>query len=1398
MATIIKIPINERDRYPKLILLYKRYNDITAEHCIGLIKDLYKGIKDVWINPLTKRPIKTTSDRFISFLSTCYYIWGDNRLEIDTPNWKIDLTYKEHITKFIPVKYLFEIPLFKKYPNLSPLGMSSTPTTPPLIVKSSSSSSSSGKIQPPPPVMRRSPSINSPQGAATNAPRRRPRSSSRTSIKSISPPRIRNAPRRSAYSTSSSSSSSTSGKRQPPPPVMPRSPRSNSPKRSKSPITKKLTFSMISSDKIIAETMFNANQLKESDCNKLLKEMKKKMRNKTDIEILNIRLTDPITTEEIGIDSPFIKSYLAKCYYGFDNKNIKKNIDKLVNIGDLDNFKNFADKKAREEEEELLKREKEKEEFVKRRPDIEKFIAGRINTFNELCDELIHQCKNGILPDHKYISSLVEIIMKIIYTKYLHLNMLYDDFDVNILKTPLYIYMYDDEFDKYYTSNKLNTNEKFRETYDSNIIKYQNVHLKQELGNKLINMVPKTIDRYYENTLYNRQYVFELVNFEDDKGNFNNPTMRFNKINNIDEYAKSFKHEEYPATKLFAYHVDTNDQFNYDITNGVLPKHIFISSSSTITEYFTDIIELINAKLQGLPIIKGFKDEVIDDEYKKYYEGILKDMEGKSFGNNETAYGEDDMIRKNLLFSLNAQTPSYILKNRKKAAKEIYYNTKFSGTFPLFTWIPLNHTLQDTIYNFPNFNRWQPLELYQSSINGFENAYKNDGNYPYSKWLNETIYKVITDKYASVNSLEIPLRINAMRMRIIKTIGAYKDDEKNPTYDNNKIYLYHGTKNRLHNINGREQDIELLGFLSTSINMYTASYYSGVGDTNNGLIYIIEVDKTQAYINLLDNLYQIVLLPNSIIKVIHEFNFGAIRVVLCRLIKTPSVIQNNLLYNKLLDIEQPNRSFDKHISYNIEINTMPTCAYILRKFWNIQVVNVNEYLKIYKTQRENLHNILLNKRKSASELKEDFIYFSLGQEYDLYVERGMPLMLGNFADIKYSIHQHFIKDCYKALEIPCIDYIFIHSPYVNNAIATGILLSDYKQNRINQYKYDVNNFFIDCIFKFNSFNNENKKLTLPNAQDVDISEDAIYADKIEGFRDAGLYLNGEHNPLFNSDAGIGEYVQYLRNWKQLFTKYDEASDEKLEKHFMWCNDRIVKLIEIIYATKDYYLKFIENALKHKIDTSGDDKVRKEDVIVVVNKEMSQLNDMIEGLTNTLLKRAEFYKKCTNNAGGSQSIKQFIEVIRVILKEAHVNTHNSKLYKAPLLTDLMVKEGGTGGEALKGGILSQKQIKKKLKTRKIPDSKPIEHLEIYEAFKNVPIQEPKDIRKIPDSKPIEHLEIYEAFKNVPIQESKDIRKYADMPKSFKKYYRGSSRGSSGSSKGKDKYIDISNHCYFRFV
>ena len=127
------------------------------------------------------------------------------------------------------------------------------------------------------------------------------------------------------------------------------------------------------------------------------------------------------------------------------------------------------------------------------------------------------------------------------------------------------------------------------------------------------------------------------------------------------------------------------------------------------------------------------------------------------------------------------------------------------------------------------------------------------------------------------------------------------------------------------------------------------------------------------------------------------------------------------------------------------------------------------------------------------ERKDEFLYFSLGQEYELYVDRGVPLISGSLEDIKYSIHQHFIKDCYKALDIPCIDYIFIHgaNKAKNKTIGTqfnkcpisiGIALKDYKNNRTDQYKYNINNFFIDAIFMFNSIKHDNKKLNLQEEQ----------------------------------------------------------------------------------------------------------------------------------------------------------------------------------------------------------------------------------------------------------------------------------------------------------------------------
>ena len=1396
MATIIKIPINERDRYPKLILLYKKYNDITAEHCIGLIKDLYKGIKDDWINPLTKRSIKTTSDRFISFLSTCYYKWGDNRLEIDTPNWKIDLTYKEHITKFIPVEYLFEIPLFTQHPNLLPSGkrqphppvMRRSPlfyspqeaaTNAPRRSAYSTSSSSSGKRQPSPPVMPRSPSINSPQGAATNAPRRRPRSSSRTSIKSISPPRIRNiqllpspqgavanAPRRSAYSTSSSTSSSSSGKRQPPPPVMPRSPRSNSPKRSKSPITKKLTFSMKSSDTIIAKTMLNANQLKESDCDKLLKEMKKKMRNKTDIEILDIMLTDPITTKEIGIDSPFIKSYLAKCYYGFDNKNIKKNIDKLVNIGDLDNFKNFADKKAREEEEELLKRVKEKEEFVKRRPDIEKFIAVRINTFNEVCDELIDKCKDGILPSHKYIADIVNAILAIIYTKYLHL---YDNITPTTYDKPLHIYMYDEDFHKYYIDNGLNSQ------LFTHII-YQKDDLMKSLNETKIDLKPKTIERYKENTLFNRQYVFELSKKDKDT------TIKYNMINSRKQ---DFNALELVATLEYAYNLlFYKDPFNYNITNSILPKIIKIEClTHSVLGHFDEILHTINTRLKTLPVIKDVRSTS-----DKRYNNVIVAMK-------ECEFGDNDMIRKNILYSLNAQVPSYIKKyitlyseatlGLKDFYKDkIYYNYGYTGTFPLFTWIPISSSGSDgTIYNFPSSSKWQPYGADKTEIfKQVDKAYKNYYTQPFSKSLNETIYKVISGESTDVDT--------RMTKRINETIGIYKDMDKAETYKNEKIYLYHGTNQKLHYMDGKKDDIELLGFLSTTLNIYTASFYSEVGLKGNGFIYIIEVDDTQTYINLNDNLYQILLLPHSIIRILHTFDYIGITIILCRLIETPTKEQSIELYNKLLAAAELTAA-KVAVFYYIKRNNnaVPICAGfrgddLFKKeqllSWYIRGVKntcntkiKSEYMDIFQIPREWLAAIpILLPLDNRYEL---YVYFSLLQENELYLIKGEKTkgVYGGFDDIKYSIHQHFIKDCYKSLNIPCIDYAFLHGDEnTKNAIATGILLDDYKANRKSQYKYDINNLLIDCIFNFDSIDNNNKKLDLPGV--VNSSKVLFYADKIEGFRNAGLYINGIINPLFRFDSNeqLDYILEYVNKNKRFLYKYSEAIDTDLEKHFECCNKKFTKLVGIIDNLKEQYSNFINDILQANSVSNNS------------NKELEELKDMLNKLADTLKQRALFHISLTSDIRVEQKsdtqVVKFIKLIRKALSD-----------EGDPANDILLPENSEFADLI---ILCEEDKKTKGGFRKTKVVGDYLNQIIPKDYINAKVKE-QGMRKSSGTKREEKRRILIEETNNEINASisgyKSMYKFEDLPEDFQKYY-------GKKNKGKEVDVDISNSCHIRLV
>ena len=1271
--------------------LYSKYSEIKEYHIYNLLEFLYKD-KDEWLNPITKKFIHRNSDIIISFLSKGYYVYGDLEIIINGDK----LPYKEHIKRFIDKRLLIDVRHLKR-----------SPTAPPKRASS-----------------------NSPPGAGINLPK----SNSPPNLQSNSPPKIGRTPVPAAPAKKTSPKSpmgAATNKPKTPPQQVPATPQAAAAvavANSKKPIRFNSKSTKGKHDR-------NSERLNEGLCLKFVKYIKDTLQKaKTSAELKGLKFTNPVTGNLIGIESPILRSFLSKCYYSFNkNKEIKDVIEEIANVSDLIEDDKVAALTPVADAKTLK---------------INEAIDDAIKAFHKCCDEIQANCNaNGMLKEHILISNLVNSIMAIIHIRYMHLGILYTKFAIKD-KKPLQIYMHDEAFEEYFAYTTT-AKDIFTKYNNLNRIIYQKNDL--EVSNVITTLNPRHIDTYHTNNLFNRQYVFEYPSAPILHQMALKNTLNFNKIN-----FKILEKAAYPkslelAKAAFDYVAKQYHQFDYNITNSTLPKYVFTNDDSEISKYFEDIIELVNNRLKTLPDIKGFVNETTLN--RDYYDMVIAKMDEVSFGNNETDYGERNMIRKNILYSLNAQTKEYMINNSPNSYDNLFYYSKFSGTFPLFTWIPLNHDKPLSIYNYANADRWQPLDFQGNDVYKIEDTYKNKGISPWSKWLNETIYKVITDEYASVKSLINPQRIQDMKIRIQDTIGIYKDKEINPNYDNNKIYLYHGAKNRLHNIADTfHEEIEILGFLSTSLNMYTASCYAGTASDSIGLIYIIEVDKTHTYINLNDKLEQYLLLPNSRLRIIYEFNYGEIRVVICRLIRTPTIAMNNILYNKLLDAQVSDHS-NYYISYIIKNNNnvMPVCAFMLSKNWNKGRERGNRNLKVFSIRRLKLNNKEINNTSmSKKSLGGRYLYFSLGQEYELYVDRGLPLIAGCIEDIKYSTHQHFIKDCYKAIGIPCLDYIFIHSAFVNNAISTGILSDDYENNKKHQYKYNINNFLIDCIFKFNSIQNENKELHI-----LEAVRNGKYVDKIEGFRDACMYCNGVINPLFNKDANVGEHIQYMRNWKHIFAKYESASNEDLMKHFKWCNGRIDELIKIIKTTREHYLIFIKDTLNGKIQGKPLDK---KGFIEKTSKEALELFIVILTLSETLLKRAEFYKKCTSS---STDIKSFIDLIRAVLSDGHINIHNSNLYKNPVLDELILDKKEKN-DIITGGILSIKDMAK-LNTRIKSDS----------------------------SKEIDHQKLYEAFKNVPIDSSKDMRKYADMPKSFQEYYKGAILD-------KDGCFDISDHCYCRPV
>ena len=106
------VSLTKNPEFKNVKTINKNFKNIKKEHCNSLLEFLYNGGLGKWQNPFTKKFLSRESPIIISFLSRCYNMSDDSKINIHGCN----LTYKKHIDKFINNEYLY-VPFKKKSTN---------------------------------------------------------------------------------------------------------------------------------------------------------------------------------------------------------------------------------------------------------------------------------------------------------------------------------------------------------------------------------------------------------------------------------------------------------------------------------------------------------------------------------------------------------------------------------------------------------------------------------------------------------------------------------------------------------------------------------------------------------------------------------------------------------------------------------------------------------------------------------------------------------------------------------------------------------------------------------------------------------------------------------------------------------------------------------------------------------------------------------------------------------------------------------------------------------------------------------------------------------------------------------------------------------------------------------
>lgn len=506
------------------------------------------------------------------------------------------------------------------------------------------------------------------------------------------------------------------------------------------------------------------------------------------------------------------------------------------------------------------------------------------------------------------------------------------------------------------------------------------------------------------------------------------------------------------------------------------------------------------------------------------------------------------------------------------------YNNVINNDY--YYWFPYNSplpaiTILDTETFIYGIHTFQPLKLTETRISDIIENYV--GKYPYSIIVNSSLQNYITNG--------IVMEKRAYK-RVRNLLKFYNDAEYNMQNNKKTIYVFHGTYREFSS--DYNKDVVLTSFLSCTFDIHVAIKYAYENVKNSGVVYILEIKDDIKYINFNDEYYQIILAPGLKITITNELVMGSIKYNFCKVSNTDKEYIE-VLYNNIFEGGNG----------------------------RLKLYNIKNY-KIYsdKDKYPLTSNILQNSISNPN-----YTYICLGNQVNNDITNN------TYFNIKYTLHQHFICDCYKFFEFINIDDRFLKINVVDYGIYyekdkfyTGYKNDDdYEDINIggNDYKrfqYNFENLFIDSLL-------HNEEALYPLNYTKNKKRRSNYNYKLISFRGTGLFdAEGFKKINFNIHEPSKVYTKII----------EEYISRNEDRNSLFIKDITRDYLKIIIEkTTNYLIKFRDEF----IDTLRDNYINFIDVNMLIDKTTEEYIDLIEmfnELTSSLKITADYYANNMEN------------------------------------------------------------------------------------------------------------------------------------------------------------------------